>query len=205
MYNNSRAVILAAGRSTRFTDGNKLTIKFDDETLVRRTVSAWTQIVGTVDVLVPRDDAEVTAAIDNLPVNIIPVDYNAQRPDSSLKQYFEQQLLSDGSGLFISLADLYLLDAKELKYLIEAYSWRPETMGVVPKYQGERGHPIWLPQNVLGDFLDSGMLLHDWLEAYPLRVSWLPVDNRSVIADIDTREDLEAIVQPTIEDELDPA
>ena len=65
----------------------------------------------------------------------------------------------------------------------------------VPRYGGERGHPIWFARELIGEFLalPAGGAAREVVRRHVDRTEFLDVDDPGVIADIDRPEDYRAL------------
>jgi len=96
------------------------------------------------------------------------------------------------AGALALLADMPGVTSAILDQLIEAFNRAPDCVAVAPVYQGRRGNPVSLGRRL---FPRLALLKGDEgarrLLGSTEGVLEIAVDDRSVLADIDTREDLE--------------
>ena len=74
-------------------------------------------------------------------------------------------------------------------------------MFAIPRYRGERGHPVLFRAPVLAEFLalPAGAAARDVVHAYASRTVYVDVDDFGVVRDADTPEDYEALLKATEE------
>jgi molybdenum cofactor cytidylyltransferase len=189
---NVAAIVLAAGRGARFdATRGKLLADFGGRPLMRHAVEAALGSKASRTIVVAghaRDDIE--RALAGLPVVF------AHNPDfaSGMASSLHAGLAhaADSAGALVLLADMPRVTSAILDQLIEAFNRAPDREAVAPVYQGRRGNPVLLGRRLFphlallkGD--EGARRLLDLTEG----VLEIAVDDKSVLVDIDTREDLE--------------
>jgi molybdenum cofactor cytidylyltransferase len=189
---NVAAIVLAAGRGARFdATRGKLLTDFGGRPLVRCAVEAALGSKAPKTIVVTghtRDEME--RALAGLPVVF------AYNPDfasgmaSSLRAGLAHA--ADSAGALALLADMPDVTSAILDQLIAAFNCAPDRAAVAPVYQGRRGNPVLLgrrlfPRLALLNGDEGARRLLGSTEG----VLEIAVDEKSVLADIDTREDLE--------------
>ena len=143
------AVVLAAGRSTRFAaeggvEETKLVAAFDGEPLVRRVVrAALASRARPVIVVVGHARRAVEDAVAGLPVRI------AVNPDyaSGIASSLRVGLTAtpgDASGAVVMLGDMPKVEAGLIDALIDAFLAHGQARAVAPLQGGRRGNPVLL-------------------------------------------------------------
>jgi len=189
---NVAAIVLAAGHGARFdATRGKLLTDFGGRPLVRCAVEAALGSKASKTIVVTghtRDEME--RALAGLPVVF------AYNPDfasgmaSSLRAGLAHA--ADSAGALALLADMPDVTSAILDQLIAAFNCAPDRAAVAPVYQGRRGNPVLLgrrlfPRLALLNGDEGARRLLGSTEG----VLEIAVDEKSVLADIDTREDLE--------------
>ncbi len=189
---NVAAIVLAAGRGARFdATQSKLLADFGGRPLVRRAVEAALGSRASKTIVVTgqaRD--EIETALAGLPLVF------AHNPDfasgmaSSLRVGLANA--ADSAGALALLADMPGVASPMLDQLIEAFNRAPDRAAVAPVYRGRRGNPVLLARRLFpllaslrGD--EGARRLLGSTEG----VLEIAVDEKSVLSNIDTREDLE--------------
>ena len=94
-------------------------------------------------------------------------------------------------GALIILGDLPLLSSTMLNAVL-ARAAKGGALIVAPRYNGQRGHPVWLAREVWGEAmaLKPGAQLRELLRARPDDVSLFDVDDPAILMDVDTPEQM---------------
>lgn len=95
------------------------------------------------------------------------------------------------TGALIILGDLPLLTAAILNAVL-AKAAQGGALIVAPRYNGQRGHPVWLAREVWGEAmaLKPGAQLRELLRARPDDVLLFDVDDPAILMDVDTPEQM---------------
>lgn len=186
------AVVLAAGRSTRMGDANKLLAPIDGTPMIARVVDAALASRAEPVVLVTGHDAErVCAAIEGRDV---------QRAHTA--GAFRGMSASLGAGLaalddsidaaIVCLGDMPWIEARHLDALIGAFAARSGCRICVPVHEGRRGNPVLWPKRhfaalraLAGDVGGRALLARHRGEVVPV-----PIAEDGVLRDVDTPDDL---------------
>lgn len=183
------ALVLAAGRSTRFGRDNKLLAVLDGQPLVRTVVES-ARAAGLTPLAVTGHEAEaVSAQLGGAQVVHNP-DY-AEGMASSLKAGVAALPEAVGAVLVL-LGDMPRVKPETLRHLVAAGAANPGAQAIVPAYAGRRGNPVLIKRALF----PSVMKLHGdagarkLLEAAGDAVQVLEVDDPGVLADFDTPEAL---------------
>lgn len=193
------AVVLAAGRSTRFSGGaegvTKLVAQVDGAPLVRRVAEAAADS-GARPVIVVTGHARdaVMAALAGLDFR------EARNPDfasgiaSSVKAGLAA-LPSSCDGALIFLADMPRVTAQLARELIDAFRADPDLDAVAPLAEGRRGNPVLLARGLFAEAMqlagDEGA--RKLLMRANVRVAEIAVGDKGAALDVDTPEALDAL------------
>ncbi len=196
------AVILAAGRSSRFEDGHKLLAEIDGAPIVRHVCTALAASNVDEIILVTSDmnDAVVKAAGTGRWRAV----ENPEARDglsTSLRTGLEN-ISPKTDGILVALADMPGIEPALVNALISAFSAEEPAIVFPVAKDGRRGHPVIWPKSLFRALAsmtgDRGgkTILTDHKNL------WRPVpcENKGAFADIDTRADFEAFTannQPT--------
>lgn len=186
------AVVLAAGASRRMGGVDKLLADLNGAPLVRRTVEGvLSSLARPVAAVVA--DADVVAALDGLPVQIVFNPDAASGMASSLKAGLAA-LPPDIAGVAACLGDMPLA-AAAIDRLIAAFDPAGGRDIVAPTRGGRRGNPVlWgrahfaAIQQLTGD-VGARALLADRAD----RLVLVETAADGVLIDVDTAEDLEKV------------
>ncbi|MDR3409296.1 MAG: nucleotidyltransferase family protein [Methylovirgula sp.] len=183
------AIILAAGRSTRFGETPKVLAALDGEPLVRHVAeAALASRARPVLVVVGPAAERVRAALNDLEVEIVP----AADFEKGLSHSLRAGLASvpqEADGAVVLLADMPRVSPKLIDHLIDSFAAAEQPSAVVPVYRNRRGNPVVLGRKLFaaasaleGDVGARAILGPDAILCL--------VDDEAVSADIDTQEDL---------------
>ncbi len=189
-------IVLAAGRGTRFGQEPKMLARLAGKALVRHIVdTAVAADLSPVLVVVGHREDEVGAALAGLPITIVRNPAFADGLSTSLRAGFAA-LPATSEAAMILLGDMPLVHAGLVRRLAEAWAEASKPAALVPTFDGRRGNPVVLSrrlgpliEDLAGD-VGAGPLLrgHD-------DVVEIPVDDDSVLVDVDTRQTLERLGQ----------
>jgi molybdenum cofactor cytidylyltransferase len=192
-----KIVLLAAGRSTRMGNTNKLTILYRGKPLVRHVAEAAVAAgIGEVIVVTGHDAEAVAEAIEGLPVRII---HNPRFAEG-----FSTSLLTgvhaageDVGGVVVALGDMPMVPSPVFRRLAAVFAEHPEAKAVVPTFLGERGNPVLIGRSLFGALqsLQGDVGARRLIEAAGQDVVEVPVDDAGVQRDFDTPEALQSLVR----------
>ncbi len=185
---NISAIVLAAGRSTRMGDANKLLLDLRGEPMILRTVSAVraSKVTGTI-VVTGHEAGAVTQALDGQAVTFVHNPRYAVGISTSLKAGMSA-LPADCDGVLVCLGDMPAVTGQSIANLIDAFNPAESRCIIVPTYQGKRGNPVLFAHAYFEDMLhtegDTGA--RALLSAYADAVYEVEMDDAGVLADADT-------------------
>lgn len=188
------AIVLAAGRGTRFAPGPKMLAPLDGKPLVRHAAEA--AIAGSASpvlVVVGYEATRITAALAGLDVQIVLNPSYDNGLSTSLRAGFAA-LPAETDGAVILLGDMPLVAPQLITRLIGAWIEAGRPPALVPFHNGRRGNPAVLSRTLSGEIerltgdIGAGKLLHDRAGV----VEWA-LDDEAVANDVDTEAALRAI------------
>lgn len=187
------AIVLAAGRSTRFGPTNKLLADLDGATVIRRTVTAVKQSgVGPVIVVTGHMADEVRAALDGLDVTF--ADNPAYRDGLSASLKSGLAALPRGvDGVLVALGDMPGVTGADIDRLISGLAPKEGRSVIVPTYQGKRGNPVLFAAHLVPELAevegDAGA--KHVIGRHGDEVAEVEVGSRRIFLDVDTPEALD--------------
>ncbi len=189
---DAAAIILAAGRSQRFGEENKLLHLIGGEPMVRVTVGNVLRVgLGSVVVVTGHDADAVERALNGLDVKC---ERNAT-PWAGMGNSLAvgaNAVADDIEAVAVFLADMPSLKPETTAGLIDRFQPLTGKDIAVPSFGGRRGHPVIFGGRYLGALRalcgDQGAraVLSDKAE----RVLSVDVDDPGVLKDVDTPGDL---------------
>lgn len=149
------ALILAAGRSTRFGATNKLLEDLDGTPIVRHVARAALQSRARPVVVVTGHEGErVSAALGGLDVRLIANPDYVQGLSTSLRAGIAA-LPPDIDGALVCLGDMPQITAGHLDRLISAFAPKEGRSIAVPVHNGKRGNPVLFARSLFAEMLEA--------------------------------------------------
>jgi molybdenum cofactor cytidylyltransferase len=189
------AIILAAGRATRFGAGlmgTKLVAEFAGKPLVRIVAeSALASRARPVAAVIGHAAEKVTAALAGLDMQLTYApDFRAGMSRSL--QAGVAAVPEGAAGALVLLGDMPTISARLIDQLIDAFITANEPLAVVPTYAGRRGNPVLIGRKLFAAVkgLDGDRGASQLLAAAPGRIIECPLEDGAIFVDIDTQEDL---------------
>lgn len=191
-------VLLAAGRSTRFGESNKLLADVDGEPVVRHSARTLLAAVAggddadanpvTVVVLGHEADA-VRESLSDLPVETVENNDYAAGQATSVARGVAWARERDADAVLVALGDMPWVDSDTCDRLLAAFADSDRDIAV-PTYEGRRGNPVVFGARHFDALADvegdvGGRALFD---AEP--VAFVAVDDPGIHRDVDTVDDL---------------
>ncbi len=186
------AVILAAGRSSRFEDGHKLLAEIDRVPVIRRVCTALAASrVDDIALITSQSSGAIAKAAG--PGRWRTVE-NADAPyqlSDSLRTGLKS--VPDADGVLVALGDMPGITTQLVNALVAAFKSKPDAIVFPVASDGRRGHPIIWPKALLPSLMNLSGDTGGKLILAAHSELWLPVpwDDERAFADIDTRADLQ--------------
>jgi molybdenum cofactor cytidylyltransferase len=185
------AIILAAGRGTRFRLGPKLLAPMNGRPLVCHAVeAAVTSSAEPVIVVTGHQAEKVEATLKGFPILSVRNPAFADGLSTSLKIGFAA-LPPQAKAAVVLLGDMPLIKASLIDTLVDAWRAMGEPAALVPTVNGQRGNPVVLScdlrdliEGLSGD-TGAGPILRGRTD-----VMDCPVEDPAILQDIDTNDDL---------------
>jgi CTP:molybdopterin cytidylyltransferase MocA len=182
------AIILAGGLSTRMKQFKPL-LPLGKSTVINHVIDTFLNSgVDVFPVAGYRHD-DIVEVIKNKAVAVV---YN---PDYEQGMFSSIQagvrgLPPDYQAFFILPADIPLVRQSTIRLLMKEAAENPGRI-IYPVYGGKRGHPPLIPSELAGDFLawNKNGVLKAVLRAKESLALEVPLDDSSILFDIDTPED----------------
>jgi molybdenum cofactor cytidylyltransferase len=181
------AIVLAAGKSTRMGERNKLLMPLHGEPMIARTATAVAASPAKPIIVVTGNDADaVKAALKNQPMTFAHNPRYADGMSTSLHAGLAA-LPADADAVLICLGDMPAITPAAIGKLIAAFNPTEGRAIIVPTFQGKRGNPVLFARAYVDEMMhlegDTGAraLLSDHAEAvYEVET------DAGVLADADT-------------------
>ena len=191
------ALVLAAGRSTRFGASNKLLADLDGEAVVRRTVRAvLASQVASVIVVTGHMASEVRAALDGLKVTFVDSPNYQNGLSASLKSGLAA-LPRGIDGVLVALGDMPGIASSDINRLIAGFAPKEGRSIMVPVAGGKRGNPVLFAASLVPEMAevegDAGA--KHVIGQHSDEVAEIDIGSDRIFADVDTPEALERVRQ----------
>jgi molybdenum cofactor cytidylyltransferase len=195
------AVILAAGRSTRFAGGGpnatKLTADLHGKPLVRHVAdAALASRASPVIVVTGHARVAVQDALAGLPVSVVHNKDYATGLAGSLRAGIAA-VPQNASGAVVLLGDMPLVTPDMIDHLIRLFEENSEADAIAPLTNGRRGNPVLLARSLFAEVaaLSGDEGARRLLQTPGIRVLETPIGGDAASADIDTPETLDELRQ----------
>jgi molybdenum cofactor cytidylyltransferase len=184
------AILLAAGRGTRFGEEPKLLARLGGKALVRHVAeAAASSSADPVIVVTGHRAAEVQAELQGLSVRIVDNSLFADGLSTSLRAGFSA-LPPETRAAIILLGDMPFVKADLIDALVAGWRDSGEPEALVPTLNGQRGNPVVISralQAMIGG-LSGDVGAGPLLRGRPDVLEW-PTDDPAVVQDIDTKQE----------------
>jgi len=187
------AVLMAAGAGARMGQRPKSLLELDGVPLICRQVMALREAGVSELVLVLGHHAkDIEAAVKPLNVSVV-LNPDPDAGPVSSQRLGLQSLSGHSDAVLMALADQPLLDAADLRQLLQAFSQRPPGCSLLyPRVAGQPGNPVVFTAGVRADMLacppDVGC--KQWRQANAPLVEAFECDNLHFVQDVDTPDDI---------------
>jgi len=182
-------VILAAGFSSRL-GFNKLTLKIDGKSVIRRAVEPFIATPSRkVFVVTGFEEDKIRHALHGFSVEYI---HNRQYPkgmSTSIKAALS--FIQDGDGIFFHLGDKPFIEKRLVMEMVRIFEKRKPSI-VVPVHNGMKGHPVLIriaPYIREIERLTGESGLREIIERHPEDIMHIQGIEGNIL-DIDTSEDI---------------
>jgi len=191
------AVVLAAGTSRRMGEANKLLLSVDGKPLLQQSIDTLTAVGVTQLIVVLGHQRE--ALLEKIDFKDAISVFNSQFQDGQMSSVNCGLNAVDGKqdACMICLGDQPMIRAHHIQQLLQAFSERGERHIIVPEYDGQRGNPVLISEEVrlrvLADEQNPGC--KRFIDANPTLVERLKVSDPAFVTDLDTLEEYRAYQQ----------
>lgn len=189
---NIAAVVLAAGRSIRAGEVNKLLALIEGVPMVAHTVSrVRASLVSSILVVTGHEADRVAAVLADSGVQFTHNPDFAQGMATSIVAGIKA-LNDDVDGVLICLGDMPALAAADIDRLIGAFEGDPEHAICVPLAGGRRGNPVLFAAEFFAELMalsgDAGA--RAVIAAHDGEITEVPMTGAGTLVDLDTVEEI---------------
>lgn len=189
------ALILAAGRSTRYGGSNKLLAELDGIAIVRRVAqAALASRARPVVVVTGHQQERVAEALKGLDVRLVHNRNYAKGLSTSLKTGIGA-LPAQVDGAVVCLGDMPRIEANHIDRLIAAFAPKEGRLIALPLHNGKRGNPVLFGSALFAEMMeaegDTGA--RHIIGSHADEVAEVDLGTDAIFADVDTPEALERL------------
>lgn len=189
------ALILAAGRSTRYGGSNKLLAELDGIAIVRRVAQAvLASRARPVVVVTGHQQERVAEALKGLDVRLVHNPNYAKGLSTSLKTGIGA-LPAQVDGAVVCLGDMPRIEANHIDRLIAAFAPKEGRLIALPLHNGKRGNPVLFGSALFAEMMeaegDTGA--RHIIGSHADEVAEVDLGTDAIFADVDTPEALERL------------
>jgi len=191
------AIVLAAGRSVRMGDQNKLLLPVLGKPMITHVIEQIrASIISEILVVLDGQDKEVSSLISGKGLQIIINEHSHLGLTSSI-QAGVSGANKKTSGFILALADMPWLLPSDFDLLIRAFIDEGAAKIIVPVWEGQRGNPVVFPSSFKDELLQhqepNGC--RGVVKSYPDQVFEQLFTNDHIIKDIDRPEDYREFIR----------
>lgn len=188
-------IVLAAGKSTRMRGRNKLLVKVDGKTIIRRVIEAALKSkVDEVIVILGWHANEIKKALEDLPCRFVLNKNYAKGQSSSVKAGLKQ--IGQGTEAILILpGDIAMINSSSINLVIEEFV-RKNAPIIIAAHNGNPGHPILLEKqlfNEIGSIDEQTFGLKAVVKNHGKDVRLVEAGSSTVLIDVDTPGDLKKL------------
>ena len=187
------AVLMAAGAGARMGQRPKSLLELDGVPLICRQVLTLREAgVAELVLVLGHHAREIEAAVKELKVTVV-INPDPDAGPVTSQRLGLQSLSGQSDAVLMALADQPLLDAADLRQLVQAFKQRPPGCALLyPRVAGQPGNPVIFTAGVRAAILacPSDVGCKQWRQAHaPLVAAW-DCGNLHFVQDVDTPEDI---------------
>jgi molybdenum cofactor cytidylyltransferase len=183
------AIILAAGQSRRM-GRPKLLLPWGSMTVLQSVMAAF-QKAGLEDILVitGAQHEAVERLVGSLAQAVYNPDFAAGEMLSSIQGGLAARMNSSDAAI-IALGDQPQVQAETIERILQAADEGASGL-VVPSHDNHRGHPWFVRRDYWEEIIGmrAPASMRDFFQLHQAEIKYVPIDNPSILADIDTPED----------------
>ncbi|TWU22666.1 nucleotidyltransferase family protein [Bythopirellula polymerisocia] len=185
-------VLLAAGRGRRMGGRKQFHLVPTAEGEKPLVAAAFDSIASecqSMIVVVGHRAKEVIAALGDREFSSVTADADAAMFDSVKVGLRAAQAIDAGVDVLLQLGDHPQVLPETLQHILTAASAN-STRAVMPEYQGQGGHPVFLPVSLIQNLLDADCPdgLREFWNNHPESCFRVAVEDAAVVRDIDVIE-----------------
>jgi len=181
-------LLLAAGQGRRFGSDKRRASLPAGSSLLQSTIASVIASGLPLRVCLGPADVELQGTLEMRGVDCILCARAGEGMGATLAEAVAA-LPEDWDGVLVALADMPWIDPDS--YCQVAASLCEDRI-VVPRYRGQRGHPVAFPMDYVPQLaaLEGDEGARRLLQAHQARIAWIDLDDPGIVRDVDTPGDL---------------
>lgn len=190
-------IVLAAGRSERMGSSNKLLAPIDGAPMIARVVDTVLETrLRPVVVVTGHDQEAIRAALQDRDVTFAHNPDHAAGLSTSLRVGLGAQP-ADVEAALVCLGDMPEVRSADIEALVAAFNPIEGRSICIPMYEGRRGNPVLWAARYFGELasIEGDVGGRPLLDKYAEEVCRVPVNDAGVTVDVDTPDQLSALVE----------
>ena len=188
------AIVLAAGRSTRMQQGNKLLLPWGEKRIVQAVVETLLEVpLAEVVVVTGHQCAEVAEVLRGYALRLVHNPHYAEGLSTSIRAGVE---VAASGGYLFALGDMPRLKGETVVQLCNTFFEYAAAI-VVPTANGQRGNPVVFASCYREELLDleGDRGAKSLLQKYADRMVEVEVEDQGIFVDVDTPEAYQKAVE----------
>ncbi|MEY3871837.1 MAG: hypothetical protein RLZZ296_832 [Pseudomonadota bacterium] len=191
---SAAAVLLAAGAGGRMGYKAKSLLELDGVPLIHRQIMAL-QSAGVTELVVVlgHHASEIAPRLKDFSVTLV-TNVNPDSSPISSQRLGMQSLSGQTDAVLMALADQPLINAQDVRQLLDAFEQRPEGTNLLfPLVQGQPGNPVIFTAAVRCEMLacPPEVGCKQWRQQHAQQVHAYDCSNPHFVQDVDTPEDID--------------
>lgn len=177
-------IILAAGRSSRMGSPKAL-LEYRGETFVNRLVRVLSGACDRVIVVLGYHAEAIGTRVEGATIVVNP---DPSRGQLSSLQTGLRAAPEDAEAVLFTPVDSPSVEPATIARVVDAFRSRDDnTLLVIPRFQGKRGHPVCAAREVIAELLalPATSRAKEVVNRHEARTAYINVDDPGVLADID--------------------
>lgn len=190
-------IILAAGKSGRFGNENKLLYKLTDKTLLEITLTSFIAVFETIIIVIGSYKTEMTHFLSKYNTNQVIIVFNDEWDTNGMSSSIKKglqfiQSKYDPQGVLIHPGDIPFITLGDLRLICSKAEQENYQKIIIPEHNLKHGHPVFIPNFLFSEVfaisekregMKGFMIKNDHLKKYV-------ICGKGILRDIDTKEDL---------------
>ena len=189
------AIVLAAGKSSRMGEENKMLLPFRSTTIIGAVLAALNKSLVDEIIVVDRQFSNLGSLIENNSSVQVVMNKDAEKGLTTSVQCGVNAASELSKGYLICLGDMPLLTSEDYNILINRFIKVSSKVIILPIHNNKRGNPVLFSQHFKEDILglqDKNGCRPIVLQ-YPEHVVEVDFSTNHNHLDIDTREDYQRL------------